>query len=454
MIEPVLQACRRAISNGARIPPGPAEGCNTPQELLHWTNRQFERYGDIFKAPVHGASAYLVASPEYARRILRTNWENYKKGNELKRVALLLGAGLIVSDGEFWKRQRRMIQPAFRDKTIGARASDIASANAALLEKWKLAAKKKEAVNVTRDTSRIALEVILTAIFGRDADRIAVHFKCLSDETARDLTFAQTFRSLRATVLQAASERRKANDNSDDMLGMLLNARDRDADRTMTDSQLVDEIMTLIVAGHETTASTLNWMWYLLSQHPGAEQRLSQELNSLPRGRLNTVDDLQKYTYARQIIEETLRLYPPGWLISRRAIKDDWLGDYFVPAGTQVYISIYYLHRHPELWEAPDRFDPDRFALNVAQRICPLSLLPFSAGPRNCIGESLSRLEMQIHLLTIAKELQLSCVEDTLPELDVGVNLRSRHAFIMRPKLKVRAGAHPASSQSLLGSGS
>ena len=214
-----------------------------------------------------------------------------------------------------------------------------------------------------------------------------------------------------------------------------MEARDRDNGQVMPDRQLVNEIMTLIVAGHETTASALNWAWYLLSQHPEVEAKLSSELHRSV-AELPNLDDLPKFIYTRQVLDEALRLYPPGWLMTRRALRDDQLGDYFVPAGTEIYISPYFIQRHPDLWEAPDRFDPDRFDPDHSQDRHPLASLPFSAGPRNCIGEFFARVEMQIHLMTIAKRLRLRYVEKALPELNAGVNLRSNQDFIMSPEIK------------------
>jgi cytochrome P450 len=399
----------------------------------------FERYGDIYKASIYGTGAYVISSPEYAQHILRANWQNYTKGQEFKRVALLLGNGLVVSEGELWKKQRRMIQPAFHHDAIGALTGVITTANAALLGRWKQAALKNESVNVTRDISLMVLEVVLIAIFGPDYECVAPHFNILSDESARDLQFAQAFRALGKIVVQVAARRRNENTNATDILGMLMAARDRDSGQAMPDHQLVNEIMTLIVAGHETTATTLNWAWYLLSQHPEVEDKLSAELEKLTAGECPRLDDLPKLSYTRQVIDETLRLYPAVWLISRRALGDDRLGDYFVPAGTEIYISPYFIQRHPGLWQAPDRFNPERFGPGHSQDRHPLAMLAFSAGPRNCIGEFLSRLEMQIHLMTIAKELRLRYVETAPPELDAGVNLRSKNDFIMIPEIRTSA---------------
>jgi cytochrome P450 len=215
----------------------------------------------------------------------------------------------------------------------------------------------------------------------------------------------------------------------------------------MSGGQLANEVKTLIVAGHETTASTLNWTWYLLSQHPDIEARLTSELERLMGSDVPVWTELPKFTYARSVIEEALRLYPAGWLLTRKAMKDDRLGEYFVPAGTEIYVPVFYIQRHPALWPNPSRFDPDRFAPEKAQPAHPLAMLPFSAGPRNCIGEPLARLEMQFHVMMIARRLSLSYSETAIPELDIGVNLRSKHNFLMRPVL--RTVGNPPAAKSL-----
>jgi cytochrome P450 len=190
----------------------------------------------------------------------------------------------------------------------------------------------------------------------------------------------------------------------------------------------------MIVAGHETTASTLNWAWYLISQHPEVEQRLSDELNTLPAS--SEFGDLPGFLYTRQIIDETMRLYPSGWLVTRKALGNDRLGEYFVPAGTEIYVAPYFIQRHPDLWEEPDRFNPDRFRPENSRRRHRLATIPFSAGPRNCIGEHFARLEMQIHLMTLARCLRLEYIPSRPIELDAGVNLRSKYDFIMYPRRK------------------
>ncbi len=414
-----------------RIPAGPAGAYSTEQELFDWLREQFCRFGDIYAASIYGTDVYVVSQPDYVDHVLLKNWQNYVKGQAIKRVSLLLGKGLMVSEGDFWSSQRRMIQPAFHRKVIGGLSGIILSANRALLADWEQAAQQRSPINVTRDLSRTVLEVVLRSIFGDDYAQVALHFNILSEQPERSLGFADEFRPLAVIIMQLAARRRDANSCCVDILGLLMQAREREGGQAMPDRQLAREIMTLIVAGHETTASVLNWTWYLLSQHPAAEEKLSQELDAMLRDAVPLLDGLPKFAYTRQVLDEAMRLYPPGWLMTRRALKDDYLGDYFVPAGTEIYISPYLIQRHPALWESPDHFDPDRFTPERSRNRHPLAMLPFSAGPRNCIGEFFARIEMQMHLMIIAQRLRLRYAGSNPPELAGGVNLLSRHDLIM-----------------------
>jgi cytochrome P450 len=425
------------IGGNGRIPPGPAEKYRSTQELFDWMSDQFKRFGNIYKASIYGDNAYVVTDPAYAEHVLIKNWQNYvKKGPAINRVTFLVGNGLIVSEGEFWKRQRRLIQPAFHRKSVDGLTALIVNVNAALLDRWENAAKKNECVNVTRDVSDMILEVVLRSIFGEDYEQVRPRFKIVTEVAARNLEFALAFRSLRKIVLDVVIQRRKDNSCPNDILGMLMNSVDPESGRAMMDHELVTEVMTLIVAGHETTATTLNWIWYLISQHPDVDEKLSREVRHLPESNFLAINDLSKFIYTRQVIDESLRLYPALWLMARRAVKDDQLGQYFVPAGTDIYISPYFIQRHPDLWEHPDRFDPDRFSVNPAVDRPRRAMLPFSAGPRNCIGELLARVEIQIHLMMIAKRLRLRYVQTQPLEFEAGVNLRSKSDFIMTPERK------------------
>ncbi|SRR5579883_24282 len=415
------------------IPPGPSESYNAAEDILSWMSQNFDRYGDIFRALIYGTTIYAVRDPHHVQQILRKNWQNYKKGLAIKRIAMLLGNGLMVSEGEFWKNQRRMIQPAFHRDAVRALTAAIEAANVTLLRKWEDAARSRTAVNVTRDVSHMVLGVLLSAIFGSDFETVLPHFEILCDVSERDLAFARSFRPLRQIILKVIEGRRRNNQNSTDILAVLMDARSPRDGLPMSDDQLINEIMTLIVAGHETTASTISLLWFLLSQNPEVEHRIFCEINHLRKGDLTA--EQREFPYIRQVIEETLRLYPPGWLMTRKALKDDQLGDYFVPAGTEIYIAPFFIQRNPDLWEVPDQFKPERFDACSSTRP-ELAMLPFSAGPRNCIGEFFARTEIQIHLATIAKCLRLRCSGNASVDLEAGVNLRSKNDFIMNPEIR------------------
>ncbi len=425
------------------IPPGPEEQYKASDDFLDWMGRQFKVFGDIYKATIYGTSVYAIRDIEFAQHVLVENWQNYVKGQAIRRVALLLGNGLMVSKGDLWKRQRRMIQPSFTHESIARWTKMITAVNTELLKKWQQAAGGNESVNVTRDVSSMALEVVLRFIFGDDYELVGSHFDLLSQEPARNIEFAVSFRALGKIIRPVIERRRKDSVTATDALGMLIQARDPQSGQLMEDGQLIDEILTMIVAGHETTASTLNFLWYLISQHAEVERKLSDELATLTTS--PEFGDLPKFLYTRHIIDETMRLYPAGWVIFRKALGTDRLGEYFVPTGTEIYISPYFIQRHPDVWEDPDCFNPDRFQPENVRKRHRLATIPFSAGPRNCIGEHFARLEMQIHLMTIGRHLRLRYIASRPLELEAGVNLRCKYDFIMYPEARV-VGASDAAA--------
>jgi cytochrome P450 len=429
-------------SNQLRMPPGPSEPYNSADDLFEWMNENYTRYGDIYRASVLGSDVYVVSAPEYCDRILRANWQNYpRKGLVVKRISLTLGKSLIGSNGEFWSSQRRMIQPAFTKSAVSDLIDVITSANFELLAAWKRAAMRAETVNVTQDVSLMVLKVTLTSIFGDDYEAVAPSFRIFAQESARNFEFGTTVRTLGNLILQVTEQRRREGRESLDILGRLMKARDREHGQPMPDDQLAREIMTLVVAGHETTASLLNWMWFLLARHPQIYTRLAEEFARLPWGKSPSVAALPQYTYTRQVIDEALRLYPPLWLMTRRALNDDRFGEFLVPARTEIYISPYLIQRSPQLWETPDRFDPDRLKPENEGERHELALCPFGAGPRNCIGEFFARVEIQVHLMMMARELCLRYDEPGLPEITTGLNLLSKHDFDMVPQMRAMAAA-------------
>jgi len=408
-------------------------------DVLVTIEKYLKKFGNIFRvySPSRNNYTYVVNEPDYARHILVNNHRNYVKGLGLDRVKVLTGNGLIVSDGDFWKEQRQMIQPAFHRKVIAGLADLILESNRDLLQKWRKHAETGQKIDLYQDMSTVTLNIVLSALFSEDRHMLTEGpgeniFDLLTMETERNLLFAQRFRALGKRMMEIISKRRKEGRVCHDFVGMMLEARNKRTGQPMKDKQLLDEIRTLIIAGHETTALTLTWTWYLISQNSQIYQKLYDEINKILPNRGPKFSDLEKLPYMDAVINETLRLYPPAWLIPRRNKAADHLGPYIIPAGSDIFISPYFLQRDPAVWDAPDKFNPDRFLLPNDNDHHKLSNIPFSAGPRRCIGDYFSLIEMKFHLALLVKEFKLRHIEDRPIELESQVNLRSKYPIFMK----------------------
>ncbi|HEV3286425.1 MAG TPA: cytochrome P450 [Steroidobacteraceae bacterium] len=399
----------------------------------------FARHGDTYRVfvPARRSYTYVIHHPDDVKRVLVANHKNYTKGVGLDRVRILLGKGIMTSEGELWKRQRYMMQPLFHRRVINQFASVIAAAHERLIARWDALARGGATVNLTDEMSALTLEIVLRSIFGRDLDRLtqqfgANPFEVVTREPSRDLQFAYKFRSLGRLVTQLIARRRAEPEEHMDFVAMLMQVRDKESGEPMGERQLVDEIMTLIVAGHETTASGLNWTWYLLSQHPEVQARLHAEIDAVDYPLAPELAQVETLTYTGQVVNEALRLYPPGWVLSRRTIEADVLGGYPIPPGTNVLLPLYLLHRHPQFWEDPDAFRPERFAPGHETERTRFAYMPFAAGPRHCIGETLALYEMLMHLYLVARRYRLIYLPGKPLELEAQINLRTRHPLHMR----------------------
>ena len=399
----------------------------------------FARHGDTYRVyvPARRSYTYVVHHPDDVKRVLVANHRNYTKGVGLDRVKILLGKGIMTSEGELWKRQRYMMQPLFHRRVITGFAELIAQANDRWIERWEGLARRGELINLTDEMSELTLEIVLRSVFGRDLDRLSQQlggnpFEVVTREQSRDLQFAYKFRSLTKLVAQLIAQRRATEEEHFDYVAMLMNARDKETGAPMGERELIDEIMTLVVAGHETTASGLNWTWYLLSQHPQVESRLHAEIDAAAEVPAPSLAQMEELHYTRQVIDESLRLYPPGWVLSRRTIEADVLGGYPVAAGTNVLLPLYLLHRHPHFWKDPEAFEPERFAPEHEAERPRFAYMPFAAGPRHCIGESFALYEMLVHLYKVARRYRLRYVPDKPLELEAQINLRTRYPLHMR----------------------
>jgi cytochrome P450 len=399
----------------------------------------FARHGDTYRVyvPARRAYTYVVHHPDDVKRVLLSNHRNYTKGVGLDRVRILLGKGIMTSEGDLWKRQRYMMQPFFHRRVITQFAQLVARANEQQIARWEGLARAGALLNLTDEMSELTLAIVLRSIFGRDLDRLteqqgANPFEVVAKEPARNLQFAYKFRSLTRLVAELIARRRTEQEERCDFLAMLMSARDKETGEPMSERELIDELMTLVVAGHETTASALNWTWYLLSQHPEVEARLHAELDAAAELAAPSLAEMEALRYTGQVINEALRLYPPGWVLSRRAIEADELGGYEIPPGTNVLLPLYLLHRHPRFWKDPELFWPERFAPEHEAERPRFAYMPFAAGPRHCIGETFAVYEMLVHLYKVARRYRLSYVPDKPLELEAQINLRTRHPLHMK----------------------
>tara|TARA_B110000495_G_C23026669_1_gene610241 strand:- start:1447 stop:2754 length:1308 start_codon:yes stop_codon:yes gene_type:complete len=424
-----------------RQPPGPGEAIELgidPETLV--TLQQLQRdHGDMVSViRPNGRLAYFINDAAEVRRILTRRHSKYHKGPGFERVKMLLGNGLIVSDGDVWRRSRRMIQPAFSRQNVHRLMSVMVECCDRRAAHWTDLATSNAECNITAETSDFALELILISIFSSDYEaRILAGgdnpFAFLSRDSKRDLSVVMKARRLRELLLSIIEERRAGRGSAEfDFLSMYLKAEDKDG-QPFSDSELLDELMTLIVAGFETSANTLNWVWYLIAKHPDVEEKLLAEAaEHLPEVSALNAESLTAMQYTQQVLEEALRLYPPVWLFTRRSHELDELDDYDVAPDTDIYLSPFVLHRTEHYWPEPEKFDPERFALTDKPKK-DRPFYPFSLGPRRCLGEYFSFLEMKVHLGLLLPRFRMQLVDDAEPELELAINLRATKDILMKP---------------------
>ena len=396
-------------------------------------------YGDLIQVTpmTRKNPAYVINHPDYLKQVLVSNNTNYHKGVGFERVKMLLGNGIIVSDGPFWRRQRRMVQPAFDRGVIALMCEQFTRLNLRLLEKWHAIAEQQGTVNITEATNDLALDIILHAIFSDDVERIVAAsggnpFAFLVSDSSRDLKLVVKFRALTKLVAEVITQRRQHGVVLQDFLGIMLAARDKETGAAMHDKELIDEVMTLIVAGSETSATTMNWTWYAIAQYPDVAAQFYAEIDAASYKTAPSFEHIAELNYTRQVVEEALRIYPPVWLYTRKALAEDKLGTYSIPAGADIFISPYYLHRNSAFWPNPEKFDPTRFTETAIKARHKLAYIPFSAGPRRCIGDFFGTVEAQMHFGLMGRYFKMEYVGSTPPELAPEVNLRCKQPLMMR----------------------
>jgi cytochrome P450 len=386
---------------------------------------------------------FLINKPEYIEHVLLTNHQNYSKSHFLRSMlGPLLGEGLLISEGELWRRQRRIAAPAFHNKRITELVATMASCTESTLARWR---STTGPFDVAAEMMALTLNIIARTMFSTDVSREVEAARRLMNigmtlrPSMLDLfglpewlprrqpaACRRAIAEFDALVARLLAERRTDGIDRGDLLSMLLAARDPETGEGMSDKQLRDEILTIFLAGHETTANVLSWTWYLLARHPEAETRLHDELDRVLGGRMPNFTDLAELKWTRMVVEEAMRLYPPAHAIARTAIREDRIGGVRVPTGATISISMYVTHRNPNLWPEPDRFDPERFAPAAVAQRHRFAYLPFGGGPRICIGNSFAIAEAQVVVAAIAQRYRL--------RLAAGHEVRPIARVTLRPK--------------------
>jgi cytochrome P450 len=401
------------------------------RDPLDFMARCSREYGDIVRLHMGGLPLYLLSHPDHAEYVLVKNNRNFIKSRYFRRELSFLGQGLLNSEGELWRRQRRLAQPAFHKRRVGAYGEAMVSHAERMLARWR----DGEVRDVHQEMRRLTLGIVAEVLFGAGRDKadevgevlgwLDKHTNRLEEQgsamvlrfllgnfpTPTNLRFRKGIGRLDEIIYGLIEERRENAKDTGDLLSMLLRFRD-EAGTRMTDKQLRDEVITLLLAGHETTALALSWSWYLLSQHPEVEAKLLEELQEVLGDRTPMVEDLPHLPYAEMVIKESMRLYPPAWGVSREAIEECEIGGYRLPAGTQLLIVLWAMHRDPRNFQDPEAFNPARWEGGLAKKVPRYAYLPFGAGPRICIGGSFAITEAILLLATIARDFQLELVPE------------------------------------------
>ncbi len=430
-------------ANEQRLPPSPhgsiREMVRDPLNFFLGLTRQ---YGDVVCYRPAPDTAYLINHPDYVRHVLVENHRNYSKDTySLQVFKKVVGDGLVTSEGEAWRQQRRMMQPAFHHTRLEALDQMIVGAAQAMLARWQSHYAANQSIDIAREMASLTLTVTTRALFGVDlgdeVNRIGewVNQAAVQFEKPSRPQVQESAREIRAIVTRIIQQRQHDFEDQGDLLSSMILAHDETSQLKMDDRQLADQVMTLLIAGYETTANALTWTWFLLSQHPGTFERLRQEVRQALPDRLPVTADLERLPYVRMVLDEALRLYPPAWMIGRRALAPDQIGGYKVGANTVIAICAYTLHRHPQFWDQPEVFDPERFRPGAARLLHKYAYIPFGAGPRACIGNHFGLLEASLILACVAQQYEL--------RLAPGIVVQPQPLFVLRPNRDLLMTLHP-----------
>jgi cytochrome P450 len=421
-------------TRATRRPPGPkglpilGSLLEFRRDLLGYYLEWARDYGDAVSLNLAGWQIVMLNNPDYAEYVLVRNHRNFIKFPRFFRhVDAIFGQGLLTSEGEFWHRQRRLAAPAFHAQRVAGYGDTMVHHTQRMLAGWRPGDVREVHTEMMEVTLRIAAKTLFDAEVNADVAELGQAFDALAHEIAKrvrrpwripdaiptpgNIRYLRGVRRVDQLVNAIISERQRDNGDRGDLLSMLMLARD-DEGKAMTQRQLRDEVITLLLAGHETTALALSWTWYLLAQHPQADAKLAAELRDVLGGRAPTASDLPRLRYIEQVVTEAMRIYPPAWTIGREALADCEIGGYHIPAGTTVIISPWVSHRNPRYFADPVAFRPERWDNGFADTLPRFAYIPFGGGPRICIGNRFAMMETILVLATVAQRFHLELQDD------------------------------------------
>lgn len=438
------------------------------------------RYGDVVHFKFGPYDYYLVNDPNVVKHVLVDNPKGYTKSRNYVGLKIVLGDGLLTSEGDHWRKQRKLAQPAFHRDKLAAFASQMSMATRDMLTRWNAEGSDKS-FDIHVEMMRLTFRIVGLTLFSADVDGdardvgqaldVAMHWANDYAEaifpippyipTPSNLRFKKAKKTIDDVVFRLIAERRaqaaKSGDFGSDLLGMLMAATEEPVPGSstaappgggMNDQELRDEMITMILAGHETTANLLSWTFHLLSKHPDIERRVREEAQRVLGDRDPVLEDVKALEYTRMVIEEALRLYPPAWIFERQAIAKDTLGGYAIEPGAIVGLCPYVMHRHPDHWENPEGFDPERFRPERAAGRARYAYLPFGGGPRTCVGNHFAMMEAQILLAMIVREQRLELVPSHPVVLDPVITLRPKHGIMVTRRSAPSSASEAAAKES------
>lgn len=419
-----------------------------PFAVLHGTT---EKYGPIVRFGVGKGCLHLIYHPKHVQRVLIDNNKNYEKHSPFGMMQMIFGRGLLFNEGPSWFSQRRLMQPSFQPKQFSAMADGVSDAISTTVQNWP----DQEALktDIEEDMVSLARRIIGQILFGEeltpelrevlDATTVSKINFFLGNlrGTPQSITYNALKRRVDEVVYKLIAERRAAKSTSPDMLSVLMTITDKETGEGMSDVQLRDEIVTLLFSGFDTTSRTLSWTFHVLAQHPEIEAAVHAEIDGVLEGRAPRLDDLANLPYTQMVIKETMRVFPPNPVIGRRAKADDELDGYHIPAGSLLTISPYLAQRSADLWDSPQKIDPQRFSPENEKNIGKFDYYPFGGGPRQCIGKGLAMMTIPLAVATVAQRYRFAAVPGFQVKHDIKVTMQSRNGIPATRHLRPSYGA-------------